>query len=160
MANTSITRKNKQTKCLISGENLKRYEDLTPEKWSYDSNPEYYYWMLPGTMWSSPGSCKCETRGLDLGDEAPYNYVYEPPEGVPKCNTGDDSHPVTINDIRGKEDTVSLDKTGFQFIKHVSEEKDFLDEELIKTRYYKEVEELLKNVTGAKRVLIFDHTIR
>lgn len=94
------------------------------------------------------------------GDEAPYNYVYEPPEGVPRSNVGTDPHSVTINDARGKEDSVGLDKTGFQFVKHTSEEKDFLDEELIKTRYYKEVEELLKRETGAKRVFIFDHTIR
>ena len=95
-----------------------------------------------------------------IGDEAPYNYVYEPPEGIPRSNVGTDPHPAVINDVRGKEDTVGLDKTGFQFVKHVSEEKDFLDEELIKTRYYKEVEELLKKEAGAKRVFIFDHTIR
>ena len=93
-------------------------------------------------------------------DEAPFQYVLEPPAGRPKTNIGADPHPVTINDVRGNEDAVGLDKTGFQFVKHVSQEKDFLDEEKITTEYYKEVEELLKNVTGAKRVVIFDHTIR
>ncbi|OCH90912.1 methyltransferase [Obba rivulosa] len=95
-----------------------------------------------------------------IGEEAPFNYVYEPPEGIPRSNVGTDPHPVVIHDVRGKEDTVSLDTTGFQFVKHVSEEKDFLDEEAIKTKYYKEVEELLKKEIGAKRVFIFDHTIR
>ena len=98
--------------------------------------------------------------GPPIGDEEPYHYVYKPPEGVPMTNVGTESHPATINDIRGKEDTVGLDKSGFQFVKHVSEEKDFLDEELIKTRYYKEIEELLKKEAGAKKVFIFDHTIR
>lgn len=95
-----------------------------------------------------------------IGDEAPYAYVQDPPEGKLRSNIGSDPHPITINDVRGKEDTVSLDKTGFQYVKHVSEEKDFLDEENITTTYYKEVEELLKSVTGGKRVFIFDHTVR
>ena len=41
-----------------------------------------------------------------------------------------------------------------------SAEKDFTDEERIQSVYYKEVEELLKKEVGAKRVFIFDHTIR
>jgi len=93
-------------------------------------------------------------------NEVPYNYVESPPEGKPKTNIKEDPRIVTIHDIRGKEDTVGLDKTGFQFVRHISEEKKFLDEEAIKTKYYKEVEELLKKETGAKRVFIFDHTIR
>ncbi|KAH7921682.1 hypothetical protein BV22DRAFT_1038333 [Leucogyrophana mollusca] len=93
-------------------------------------------------------------------DEPPYNYVEEPPAGVPRSNVGEDTHPAVIHDIRGKEDTVGLDKTGFQFIKHVSEEKEFVDEKAIETRYYKEVEDILKTHAGAKKVVIFDHTIR
>lgn len=94
------------------------------------------------------------------GNEAPYNYVEAPPAGIPKSNIKEDPHPTIIHDIRGRENTVGLDKTGFQFVHHVSEEKEFLDEESIKSKYYKEVEELLKREAGAKRVFIFDHTIR
>lgn len=94
------------------------------------------------------------------GDEAPYNYVESPPEGKPRSNLKEDPRDVVVYDMRGKESTVGLDKTGFQFLRHVSEEKEFLDEEAIKSRYYKEVEELLKKETGAKRIFIFDHTIR
>jgi hypothetical protein len=93
-------------------------------------------------------------------NEVPYNYVSEPPAGVPRSNVVAEPHPAVIQNARGKEDLIGLDKTGFQFVKHVSQEKEFLDEELIKTRYYQEVEELLKKQTGAKRVFIFDHTIR
>ena len=95
-------------------------------------------------------------------DEAPYFYSpsVELPEGKSRSNIGSESHPATIHDVRGKEDTVGLDKTGFQFVKHKSSETEFLDEERIKEVYYKEVEELLKKEAGAKRVFIFDHTIR
>ncbi|KAL5522619.1 hypothetical protein ACEPAG_8636 [Sanghuangporus baumii] len=94
--------------------------------------------------------------------EPPYFYSpsIDPPEGKPRSNIGSEPHPAVIHDVRGKEDTVGLDKTGFQFVKHQSSETEFLDEERIKNVYYKEVEELLKKVTGGKRVFIFDHTIR
>ncbi|EGN98328.1 hypothetical protein SERLA73DRAFT_138700, partial [Serpula lacrymans var. lacrymans S7.3] len=89
-----------------------------------------------------------------VNDEAPYNYVQAPPPGVLRSNVGAESHPTVIHDIRGQEHTVGLDKTGFQFVKHVSEEKDFLDDAAIEVKYYKEVEELLKKEAGAKKVFI------
>lgn len=95
-----------------------------------------------------------------IGSESAFRYAYDPPEGKARTNVDADPHAAIIHDVRGKEDTVSLDTTGFQFVKHVSKEKDFTDHERIKSEYYKEVEELLKQQTGAKRVFIFDHTIR
>ncbi|THG95404.1 hypothetical protein EW145_g7964 [Phellinidium pouzarii] len=94
------------------------------------------------------------------GEEAPFSYVQDPPAGTPKTNLSHEPHPVLIHDVRGKEDSVSLDTTGFQFVQHTSTETEFVDEERIRSVYYKEVEELLKRETGAKRVFIFDHTIR
>ncbi|PCH39975.1 hypothetical protein WOLCODRAFT_98070 [Wolfiporia cocos MD-104 SS10] len=95
-----------------------------------------------------------------IGDEPPYQYVYDPPEGTPKNNLGTDPQPAVINDARGRESDFSIDTSGFQFVKHVSAEKEFDDEERIQDVYYKEVEQLLRDTVGAKRVFIFDHTIR
>jgi len=93
--------------------------------------------------------------------EPPYNFTYSPPpDGLPQSNISVEAIDTVVHDILGKEDTVSLDTTGFLFVPHVSQEKQFIDEEAIRARYYKEVEELLKEHTGAKRILIFDHTIR
>lgn len=94
------------------------------------------------------------------GDEAPYRYTYEPPAGKKESNIGIDPKPAVVHDARGRESEFTLDTTGFQFVKHVSSETEFKDDEKIKEVYYKEVEELLKKQTGAKRVLVFDHTIR
>ncbi|KAF2733660.1 hypothetical protein EJ04DRAFT_494853 [Polyplosphaeria fusca] len=69
-------------------------------------------------------------------------------------------HLVTVRDVSGREHEYTLDGNGFQFHKHVSIEKDFLDDDQIKAQYYPEVEQLLKDVTGATRIFIFDHTIR
>jgi len=93
--------------------------------------------------------------------EPPYNFTYSPPpDGLPRTNITTEAINTVVHDVRGKEDTVSLETSGFEFVRHVSEEKEFVDEEAIRTGYYKEVEELLKKQTGAKRILIFDHTIR
>jgi hypothetical protein len=97
-----------------------------------------------------------------IGDEIPFQYTYPRKDGGPQNNIGNDVQKTIVHDARGKEEEygLSLDTSGFQFVKHESVEKDFTDEERIKHVYYKEVEELLKKEAGAKRVFIFDHTIR
>ncbi|KAL2054922.1 hypothetical protein ABVK25_004744 [Lepraria finkii] len=92
----------------------------------------------------------------------PFNYVETPPEGQPQRNFGDIELPVTINDIRGQESNFNIDTNAFATLTTgPSAEKDFKDDVSIKKNYYPEVEELLlKNVPGAKRILLFDHTIR
>ena len=95
-------------------------------------------------------------------DEPPHVYIEEPPAGKKRDNIGREPHDVIIRDVRGKEKEydISLDTSGFQYVHSASEEKDFEDDEKIKDVYYKEIEELLKRETGAKRVFIFDHTVR
>ena len=48
-----------------------------------------------------------------------------------------------MHDVRGREDAFTLDGQGFQFVHWPSAEKEFVDEEAIRTRYYAEVEALL-----------------
>ena len=91
--------------------------------------------------------------------EKPHNYMYDKP-GTAQRNFGDEIHVVPIHDIRGHESEYTLDKNGFQIQPHQTQEKEFKDDAKIKDGYYKEVEELLKKVTGAHKVVIFDHTIR
>jgi len=92
-----------------------------------------------------------------LDSQPPYRHA---PPHIARNNTGLDSRAVVIHDARGKEDDLGLDVSGFQFINYPSAEKDFTDEEKIKTEYYAEVEEILKKHAGAKRVFIFNHVIR
>ena len=97
-------------------------------------------------------------RALD--DRSPYVYVHDPPAGIAQENLGTEPYSVQINDARGQESEFALDSAGFQFVNHASIECDFNDEDRIRTAYYREVEDLLKREAGAKRVHIFDHTIR
>ena len=52
---------------------------------------------------------------------------------------------MVVHDIRGEEDKYSLDKTGFQIYRHVSQESAFEDEAEIERVYYPEIEEILKS---------------
>ncbi|KAI0196700.1 hypothetical protein EV127DRAFT_458683 [Xylaria flabelliformis] len=70
------------------------------------------------------------------------------------------SLPVIVHDISGEEGKYPIDTYGFQFVKHESKEKDFLDAEKIKAEYYPEIEQLVKDVTGASRTYVFNHVIR
>lgn len=54
-------------------------------------------------------------------------------------------HPATVRDVRGRESDYTLDGNGFQIYKHTANEKDFLDEDQIKSGYYAETEQLLKD---------------
>ncbi len=56
------------------------------------------------------------------------------------------SVPVTVNDVTGRESQYTLDGNGFQFHRHTAAEKEFLDDAQIKAGYYRETEQLLKDV--------------
>ncbi|KAF2277353.1 uncharacterized protein EI97DRAFT_493302 [Westerdykella ornata] len=98
-----------------------------------------------------------EEEVLDDDGSPPHPTYVDRPETFDRPF---EQHPVTVRDVRGREHEFTLDGNGFQFHKHKSEEKDFVDDEKIKARYYPEIEQLLKEVTGATKVFIFDHTIR
>ncbi len=49
---------------------------------------------------------------------------------------------------------------GFDLVRQKSTVLDFYDDEEVKRVYYPEAELLLKDITGASRVFIFDHTVR
>lgn len=69
-------------------------------------------------------------------------------------------HGVIVSDVSGDEDCYTLDSHGFQYCRSPSKEKEFFDDNKIATEYYPECEQLLKDVTGASRVHIFNHKVR
>jgi hypothetical protein len=78
-----------------------------------------------------------------------------------KSNFTEEVHSVTITDLSLEtEFKPTLNENGFEILSHAAVEKDFLNEEAIKSGYYKEMEDLLKTHTGASRIFLFDHTIR
>jgi hypothetical protein len=90
----------------------------------------------------------------------PVNYAYDPPTGVPRSSGKYVGQMVAIHNGREMLSRLSLDTNGFVLLEHETAVKDFYDPEEVKSVYYPEVERLLKRVTGAERVLIFDHIVR
>jgi hypothetical protein len=99
------------------------------------------------------------TYSIDTG-KMPVNQTFE--EGnVERAYTGEfANHNMTISDGRSLRDQLSLDVHGFELADHKTKMKNFLDEDEIKSVYYPEVDQLIKDRTGASRVVIFDHTVR
>ena len=69
-------------------------------------------------------------------------------------------HSMPIYNGRAVADGLSLEREGFILVDHNTQVKNFYDEAEVRSIYYKETEQLVKRVTGAKRVLVFDHTLR
>ena len=55
---------------------------------------------------------------------------------------------------------LSLEENGFVFVRHETRVRDFFDPGQVKATYYPEVERLIREVSGAARVVLFDHTVR
>jgi hypothetical protein len=71
-----------------------------------------------------------------------------------------DPRRVTIHNGRRHTGDFLLERDGFRFVRHDTQVKDFYDDAEIKRVYYPEMVELIKQQSGAKRVVVFDHTLR
>jgi hypothetical protein len=67
---------------------------------------------------------------------------------------------VTLRNGRLETDCFGLETTGFRFLRHATKVADFFDEAAIRRVYYPEMEALVKAESGARRVVVFDHTLR
>ena len=92
--------------------------------------------------------------------DKPMNLAYDPPPGVPRSTGVPEPHRMTIHDARPVAGRLSLDGEGLAVVEHRSAVKDFYDENELRRVCYPEAERLVAQVTGANRVLVFDHTIR
>ena len=71
-----------------------------------------------------------------------------------------DPHRVAIHNGRPHARDFVLERHGFRFVRHDTRVKEFYDEDEIRRVYYPEMEALIKAESGAKRVVVFDHTLR
>jgi len=67
----------------------------------------------------------------------------------------------TIHDLRGKENTINLDKNGFEVHKYDGQiHEEFDDNSEAQQCYYADIISILKKRLGASRVIVFNHIIR
>jgi hypothetical protein len=96
---------------------------------------------------------------VDTGDKL-VNETFGP-NNIRRRRTGtQELKRVTIRNGRLLADRLSLDEQGFVFVEHKTKVKDFFDPAQLESAYYPEVEQLIKGLSGAARVVIFDHTLR
>jgi hypothetical protein len=80
--------------------------------------------------------------------------------GPPRVFFDTERHTVAIHDMRPLAEAFSLDREGFELLQHETAVADLYDDDAVEKVYYPEIEALLRAVTGASRVVIFDATRR
>src|SRR5215471_5829192 len=89
-----------------------------------------------------------------------FTYAYDSPPGRPKTNVTMMPRPVVIHDARSLNPAPTVDREGFALVLQPSMLVDFYDADRVCEVYYPECERLLRGLTGAPRVLVFDHIVR
>lgn len=90
----------------------------------------------------------------------PEVYFYDPPPGTKIRDPGDDPHQMQVANGWDRANTFSLDREGFAVREFRASFDRWDDDEAIRADFYGDVTSFVKNQVGAKRVAIFDHTIR
>jgi hypothetical protein len=92
--------------------------------------------------------------------ERPRYYAYERDDTDPPAHMPLEPHRMAIHDLRPLAHELSLDVQGFALAEQRSAVRDFWDDDEVRRVYYPEAEAFIKQVTGARRVFIFDHLQR
>jgi hypothetical protein len=101
-----------------------------------------------------------ELNYLTPTKDRPRTFTFEPPPGEPQSNVVPEPHAVPIYDARSVVDSISLEREGFALVRQHSAVRDFYNDDEVRSTYYPEAEQLIKEATGADRVFVFDHTVR
>ena len=93
-------------------------------------------------------------------DERPGFYNYRPPAGAPDRAPQTERVDVVVDDARPVMASLDLDHEGIEIVSLSTKADDLYDEAQVKKIYLPEVEALVKDRTGASRVLTFDYNLR
>ena len=96
---------------------------------------------------------------VDTG-EALVNETFGPNNIRRRSSGAQEAKKVTIGDGRALAGELSLDRNGFVLVRHPTAVRDFFDAVELKSVYSPEIERLVAELSGASRVVMFDHTLR
>ena len=96
---------------------------------------------------------------VDTGEKL-VNETFGPNNIRRRTSGSQEVFPVRIEDGRASPRKFSLDENGFVFVPHPTTVRDFFDADELKRVYYPEVAALIQKISGARRVHVFDHTLR
>jgi hypothetical protein len=107
-----------------------------------------------------PDTIEATVNYLIETGETPFTYSGGPGSTDVRYGGTRDPRRVTIRNGRPLVERFTLERDGFRFIRHDTKMTNFLDDAEVRRVYYPEMEALIKQESGAKRVLVFDHTLR
>ncbi|MBV8056114.1 MAG: methyltransferase [Deltaproteobacteria bacterium] len=122
--------------------------------------PETSEHRSPSEASRAEGILEASLNYIAESSEKPVYYAYEPPPGILRQTGQFAPQSVPIQNGRALVNQLSLDKQGFELVNHETAVGDFYDREEVQRVYYSEIERLLKDATGASKVVIFDHQVR
>jgi hypothetical protein len=99
------------------------------------------------------------TFSVDTG-EKPVNETLEVGQIIRRRTGATQLRAVAICNARISREVFSLDRNGFELADQATAMKNFFDADELATVYYPELEDLVKRVSGAYRVHVFDYTLR
>ena len=107
-----------------------------------------------------PDVIEASVNYMQRNGEQPFTYTGGPGSTEVRSGGTLDPHPVQIRNGRLKAAQFTLERNGFRFVSHPTKVQSFFDEAEVRRVYYPEMEALIKAESGAKRVVVFDHTLR
>lgn len=113
-----------------------------------------------GTESMSAPSVEGVLQFAERSAEKPDAYASPPPDGIPATRGGYAAHSVQILNARSFSQRLNLDIEGVAVVRQASAVGDFFDEAQTLALGHPETAELVKQVTGAGRVVVYDHTLR
>ncbi|KAF2117893.1 glutathione S-transferase, partial [Lophiotrema nucula] len=148
------------------------------QKLPLDKYPNLQRWMTEGMehldSWKKTKRCGREAASQQAGQpdvRTTVNYIkavdglielyfYESEKTKDIHEPGDAPVEISVSDGWPYAKEFSIDKQGFSLHSFSTNHNDWEDEVAVQNAFYLEVVEFLKQELGAKRVLVFDHTIR
>ena len=106
------------------------------------------------------GTVTAEVNYIIKTGVKPVTYIFEPGSRLTERDGTVEPYPVTIRDARPFRDRFTLEREGFMLVERETGVRDFYDDEEVRRVFYPEIIELVKECSGARRVFVFDHTIR
>lgn len=112
------------------------------------------------TLDTAPETIEAELIYLASTGEKLVTQVADPGGRDQRQGGGNETHRVTIHNGRPLANRFEFEREGFRFAPIKTAVRNFYEEDEIRRVYYPECEALIKQVSGAKRVVVFDHTLR
>lgn len=107
-----------------------------------------------------PGFVEADVNYIVDDGIPPVRYVDWPEEEHKAHKPRYETRRMRIHNGRVAGEDFTLPTHGFAFVTNPTAVRDFNDEDEILRAYYPETEALIKAQSGARRVLVFDHTLR